>query len=274
MNANRHERPRHTRPAAIEPVGGRTGLGDDPAPDAAEIDPWREIDEIDLRSMADAGSQIVECYRVLRKTDDNVVGEMLKGQGEFYEWDHYPKGDVYDSETHSQYYYHAHPADLRAGEHGHFHTFLRPAGMPFGIQPAPLPDYSPPKNDTDSLCHLIGIAMDSTGYPIRLFTTNRWLTGEIWYTADDVIAMLDRFDMDLAYPSWPVNIWISSILRLFRPEVVGLLRRRDRGIADWQAKHPGTNAYEDRRLEIVSAIDISVERQIRRVDRAMRRIGG
>ena len=97
-----------------------------------------------LEDMAAAGAEIMECYRLLRKSDGNVVAEVLRGHGEFYEWDHYPPGDVYDKETHSQYYYHAHPAELRGGEHGHFHTFLRPKGMPEGVAPAALPDYSPP----------------------------------------------------------------------------------------------------------------------------------
>ena len=41
-----------------------------------------------LREMAAAGERVLECYRVLRKSDANVVGEVLRGQGEFYEWDH------------------------------------------------------------------------------------------------------------------------------------------------------------------------------------------
>lgn len=235
------------------------------------MDAWKNLSEAEFQSMLTAGERVLECYRVLKKTNDNIVGEVLKGQGEFFEWDHYPKGDVYDHETHAQYYYHAHPVDLRGGEHGHFHTFLRPKGMPPGIKPVPLPDYTPPKEKNDALCHFVGISMDRAGYPIRLFTTNRWVTGEVWYAAEDVIAMLDRFAMDLAYPSWPVNIWITAMLRLFRPEIIGLLRARDRAVAAWQAQHPDANAYEDRDLEIAATADISVERQVAHVQKALRR---
>ena len=87
----------------------------------------------ELETMARAGEQILECYRVLEKTGGNVVAEVLRGQGTFYEFDHYPDGDVYDPETHSQFYYHAH----REGEHGHFHTFLREKGMPADCRPVP-----------------------------------------------------------------------------------------------------------------------------------------
>ena len=79
----------------------------------------------ELEAMAVAGAQILECYRVLQKSNSNVVAEVIKDGGTFYEFDHYPKGDVYDNETHSQYFYHAH----RPKEHGHFHTFLREEGI-------------------------------------------------------------------------------------------------------------------------------------------------
>lgn len=229
----------------------------------------RELPRERLEDMAAAGAEIMECYRLLRKSQDNVVGEVLRGHGEFYEWDHYPPGDVYDNETHSQYYYHAHPAELRGDEHGHFHTFLRPKGMPDGVAPAKLADVSPPAGDNDALSHLIGISMDSHGYPIRLFTANRWVTGEVWYSADDVIRMLDCFDMDLAYPSLPVNTWISAMLRLYRPTIEQLVMSRDNAVAEWQAHHHNVNVYEDRSLEVTSYADITVDSQIEEVVKAL-----
>ncbi|MBZ0324749.1 MAG: hypothetical protein K8F57_00985, partial [Alphaproteobacteria bacterium] len=60
-----------------------------------------------LAEMAEAGAEILECYRVLAKTGDNIVGEILRGQGGFVELNHYPDGDVYDSDSGAQYYYHA-----------------------------------------------------------------------------------------------------------------------------------------------------------------------
>ena len=219
-----------------------------------------------LTSMAGAGERILECYRVLGKSDTNVVAEVLHGQGTFYEFDHYPAGDVHDPETHSQYYYHSH----RGEEHGHFHTFLREKGMPGDCRPVEqsAADYMNERDDT--LSHLIAISMNRAGFPTGLFTTNRWVTADNWYTADDVIAMLDRFDMDLAWPSWPVNIWITNMVRLFRPQIEELVRRRDATVAAWGKKHPGGDVYEDRDLEVASAIDISVEDQIARVNKALK----
>lgn len=221
--------------------------------------------------MREAAREVRTCQRVLAKTGDTVVGELLRGQGTIYEWQHYPPGDVYDSEYHAQYYYHCHPEGERPdGEHGHFHTFLRPLGMPPGMRPAELVDFQEPEGDNDALSHLIGIAMDVAGQPARLFTTNRWVTGETWYAADDVIRMLDGFIVDHARPSWPANRWITALIRLFRPQIHQLLCARDETVEQWAARHPDRYVYEDRDLEVTSQILISVEEQIATVEAAMR----
>lgn len=222
-----------------------------------------------LSAMRDAGERIVECHRVLSKTEDNLVGELLKGVETFFEWNHYPDGDVYDQVTHSQYYYHAHPPEERSNEHGHFHTFLRPDGMPEGVKPAPVADYAPPEDPDDALSHLIAISMDSAGLPIKMFTTNRWVTGEIWYNAANVKMMLPCFEMDHAQPSWPVNIWLTSMLVLFRPQIQTLIDARDEVVDAWAMSHPEENVYEDRNLEVTTEILIDVDSQINLVRKCL-----
>ncbi|MZR23094.1 hypothetical protein GQF03_12225 [Sneathiella chungangensis] len=215
-----------------------------------------------LDRMNAAADEILECYRVLKKGGANIVGEILKGQGTFYEWDHYPEGDVYDDETHAQYYYHAH----REGEHGHFHTFLRKKGMREDMSPVPYdgPEVWPAEED-EIICHLIAISMDSAGFPISLFTTNRWVTGENWYDKADVIDMLDSFIIDHSTPSWPANRWLTAMLQLFRPQIELLIIQRDEKIAKWREKKPDVDVFEDRDLEITSSLDIRVEDQIRAI---------
>lgn len=215
-----------------------------------------------LLEMRDAGERVVECHRILSKTGDNLVGELLKGVETFFEWSHYPDGDVYDQVTHSQYYYHAHPPEERSNEHGHFHTFLRPEGMPKQVKPAPVADYEAPKDPDDALSHLIAVSMDSAGLPIKMFTTNRWVTGEIWYDAANVKLMLPYFEMDHAQPSWPVNIWITSVLLLFRPQIQALIDGRDDVVDAWMAAHPEENVFEDRNLEVTTELIIDVDLQI------------
>jgi hypothetical protein len=226
----------------------------------------------ELQAMAEAAREVVKCQRVLTKTGDNIVAEVLRGAGTFYEWRHYPQGDVYDAEFHAQYYYHAHSEEERVtGEHGHFHTFLRPLGMPPGITPAPVPDPKVSAGENDALSHLVGISMDRAGLPIRLFTTNRWVTGETWYEAADVVRMLDCFVIDHARPSWPANRWITALMRLFRPQIVELLHARDAEIQRCLAEAPDVNVFENRDLEVTSEMRVSVEDQIARIELALAR---
>ena len=214
--------------------------------------------------MRRAGEDIRECHRVLEKGGLNVVGEILRGQGEFVEFAHYPADDVFDADSHAQYYYHAHRG--AEGEHGHFHTFLRAPGMPAGAAPVPYSGAEPWPAGEAALSHLVAIAMDDYGYPSGLFTVNRWVTGDAWYAAEDVIRMLEFFEVDHANPSWPANRWITAMLRLFRPQIEALIRARDAAVADWMRTHPGEDVFEDRALEITSQAAISVEEQIAAVE--------
>lgn len=215
-----------------------------------------------LQLMEKAGADIKECYRLLLKSEDygNIVREVLKDQGQFVQFDHYPKGDVHDRDTFSQYFYHAHRG--MDGENGHFHTFLRSKGMPDGVSPAPYSGEEKWPDGEEALSHIIAISMNPRGYPIGLFSTNRWVTGETFYSATDVVAMLDHFEMDLLYPSWPVNIWITATMKLFRPQIELLLSKRDETITEWGVKYPERDVYEDRDLEVTSQLNVDVDRQL------------
>jgi hypothetical protein len=246
----------------------------------------------ELEAMARAGEEILEIERILAKTGDNVVSEALREAGTFYEWHHYPPGDVYDPESHAQFFYHAHPPGQRSGtEHGHFHCFLRPRGMPAGIAPLVMPELAVANapaapadpllapvaqpnqgGNNDKLSHLVAISMDGSGRAIRLFTVNRWVTGETWYAAEDVARMLDRFVIDLARPSWALNRWLTAVFRLFRPQMAELLLARDAAIMNWRRRHRGkVHVFEDRRLEVASAVEIDVGDQLLRLNAALRR---
>ena len=80
--------------------------------------------------------------------------------------------------------------------------------------------------------------------------------------------MLGRFDIGQALPNCLVNIWITNVVRLFRPEIEAMLRHRDQIIARWGASYPGKNTYEDRDLELTSLTDFSVEKRIKEIDKA------
>ncbi|MBR9972497.1 DUF6969 family protein [Magnetospirillum sulfuroxidans] len=210
-----------------------------------------------------AAAEIIECQRVLAKSGLNLVGEVLRGFGDFTEFEHYPPDDVYDPETHGQYYFHAHPPGGRDwSDYGHFHIFMRPKGMPTGIRPMVVADPLSQGGDNDALCHLIGVSMTQDGQPERLFTTNRWVTAETWYAGNDVIAMLERCAFDVAWPSWPLNRWLSALLVLYRREIEALILARDAVISDWSSRHSDRNVFEDRGLEITSAMMISLPEKL------------
>ena len=222
-----------------------------------------------LRMMLAAGEEVREIERVLGRTGDSVVSELLRGHATFYEWDHYPKGDVYDGESHAQYFYHAHPGGLRDTEHGHFHTFVRAKGMPRGMKPMRYRNRDKWPMGDDALTHVVAISMDSKGQPLRLFTTNRWVTGETWYRADDVCKVIGRFVIDHARPSWPTNRWVGAMVRLFWPQVMLLLKARDQVIENWSAQNPDRDTFEDRGLEVASQAGVDVEAQIAAVRAAL-----
>ncbi len=227
-----------------------------------------------LEAMVEAAREVQTCERVLAKTGDTVLTQLMNADDRPAIWRHYPAGDVYDPVYHAQYYYHLHPETERLnGEHGHFHTFLRPFGMPEGVRPTRIDGEPMPMvaDDNEALSHLIAIATTRSGRATRLFTTNRWVTGETWYSAADVARMLDSFVMDVARPCWAANRWITALMRLFRPQILALLHARDHVVADRDTGRPEHAVLEDRGLEVVTEQAIDVTGQIRVVEQAWRR---
>lgn len=214
-----------------------------------QLQRFDSLEDERLTLMAGAGHMVREAERLLSKAGLNVVGECLRGQGVFYEMEHYPQGDVYDQETLSQYYYHHH---RQSSEHGHFHTFMRA-----GSQTSEATDQPP--------THLVGISMDDFGAPISLFATNRWVTNETFRQAEQATNLADRFAVEHAHPNWAVNRWITAMMTLFYPQVRALLEHRDKVIAAQAEAFPLVDVFEDRALEVTGELAVSVEDQIARI---------
>ena len=229
-------------------------------PPELDVVALRELPESQLRMMLSAGEDVQECHRVLKKAGLNVVGEVLKNQGQFVQFNHYPKGDVYDKETFSQYYYHAHRGI--AGENGHFHTFLRGGGFADAVEPVPYDGDVKWPSGKDAVTHYIAISMDKYGFAMGLFATNRWVTDETLFSAEDMLSMLDSFAMDHAYPSWPTNLWLTRMFVSFRPEIEALLLHRDMVLTAWREEFPDKDVYEDRALEVTGELRISVQQRL------------
>ncbi|MQW67181.1 hypothetical protein GHK33_32400 [Sinorhizobium meliloti] len=101
-----------------------------------------------------ARREIAYCETLLAKGGLNVLSETFRDTAGIKAWDHYPPGDVFDPTSGAQWFYHCHPAEEGAEEHGHFHCFLRPQGSQGPIH------------------HLAAVGVDAYGRLLRLFTVN------------------------------------------------------------------------------------------------------
>src|SRR5207248_11002980 len=78
-----------------------------------------------LELMAAAGGEVASAERALARQDTSIVARLLRDEGTFYEWEHFPAGDIYDPVSGAQYFYHAHgTAPRKVGEEGKFHNLL------------------------------------------------------------------------------------------------------------------------------------------------------
>lgn len=178
------------------------------------------------------------CARILAKGGRNVVTETLKDVGIPSVLEHYPAGEVFDPDSGAQWFYHCHAIGEGGDEHGHFHCFLRPDGPQGPVH------------------HLVAVGVDAHGRLVRLFTVNHWVVGGDWLDAERTIALLPRFDVHMPQPSYLVNRWLTAVVIAYEAEIAGLIRRRDRVLADHRPPG-GTNVHEDRTLEIASELTIA-----------------
>jgi hypothetical protein len=188
---------------------------------------------------AEAARQALFCEQVLAKSGSNVLLETLREATSVAAWEHFPQGDVLDPETGAQWYYHSHPPQEGQAEHGHFHCFVRPEGANGPIH------------------HVVAVGVDAYGRLLRLFTVNQWVVGDNWLEAEATIALMPRFDLHFARPSYLVNRWLSAVLALYADEIRALIRDRDRVLAAHQPAN-GAPARDDRALEVTSELGVDL----------------
>ncbi|KTD75165.1 DUF6969 family protein [Legionella waltersii] len=208
-------------------------------------------------------SQVLEMQQKMStKKGKNILHYTLQKKRRHERMSHYPKGDRIDKTTGSQYFYHCHRENFESSEHGHFHTFIRYKHIPKRVKPLPLPDWD--KYIDNPMTHLVAIAMNQYGQPIRLFTVNRWVTSEIWYGSEHASYFLKRYKMTLEDdPYWQVlDKWVEGMLHLFSPQIIWLQKERDRRMEENQFAKPGENSYTDHTLEELSEISIDLKQQI------------
>ncbi|RVP49199.1 DUF6969 family protein [Sinorhizobium medicae] len=185
-----------------------------------------------------ARREIAFCESLLAKGGLSVLTDTFRNTTEIRAWDHYPPGDVFDPASGSQWFYHCHPAEEGAEEHGHFHCFLRPRGPEGPIH------------------HLAAVGVDARGRLLRLFTVNQWVVGDDWLDAEGTIALLPRFDVQMPRPSYLVNRWLTAVFAAWDEEIAGLIRERDRALATHRPAE-GVEARQDRVLEVISELKLA-----------------
>lgn len=213
--------------------------------------------------MLQYATQVLEAQQKMTSSDrKNILNYILKDNEQFERMTHYPKGDRIDKTTGAQYFYHCHRENYDSTEHGHFHCFIRYKQIPRSIKPKPLADWD--RYIDNPMTHMVAIGMNQFGYPIRLFTVNRWITSEIWYDAEHISKFIKRFDMTLDDdPYWQVlDNWVEGILHLFAPQVKWLQMQRDLLIDAYVQKHNVENPYMDKNLEELSEIPIDLTEQV------------
>ena len=157
---------------------------------------------------------------------------------------------------------------MNSEEHGHFHCFLRYKHIPKRIKPTPLDDWD--KNIDNPMTHLVAIAMNRFGHPIRLFTVNRCVSYEVWYDAKHITHFLKCYKMTLSDdPYWQtLDQWVEAMLQLFSPQITWLLHQRDAFIEQQKILKPTDNVYEDHTIEELSEIHIDLKDQVQWLLRA------
>lgn len=153
------------------------------------------------------------------------------------------------------YFYHSHAVSgALPQEHGHFHLFAQLEAN---------------EDEKPQYTHIVAIGVDARGLPLRLFTTNRWVTGETWLAADRVIGMAERIAANTMPAADMSERWLQSQMGVFAPQIAALLRHRDQRINDRLARGGRPGLLEDRRMHVLSQCRVSVEEQLTAFDHAI-----
>ena len=203
--------------------------------------------------MLEAAEDVLRSIQAYSRRGTSVLADVLGKHTQFEEWAHYPQNDAVDANTRYRFYYHAHAASERMrGEHGHFHVF-----GPAPISRRPSNAIAKPGSD---YTHIVGISVDERGFPIRLFTTNRWVTAEQWLPAASVIRSMHRLDLGRTRPLRAAR-WVQGVVRLFPVQIAAIIRHRDDRIARKACHTDLERLFEDRRSHILSQCRVDLAKQ-------------
>ena len=167
-------------------------------------------------SIRNAAEEVLAIQMHYAQKGISMAQVALAGSDDFVEFRHYPKNDLVDLDSGYEMYYHAHAMGKEKQskqdgslECGHFHLFKRDEDAP------------------EKFTHLVAIALDQQGLPIKLFTTNGWVTGELMKDAKKLKLLLADFEIDAKGRMAPLARWVSGLVHIFQAEMLELLKVRD-----------------------------------------------
>lgn len=212
----------------------------------------------------ESAEALLDCINAYAKRGAGLLSDVLGRHAHFEEWAHYPMHDAVDTSSGYRYYYHAHEARQRIhGEHGHFHVF---GPVPKkGRRDRPSADGI--MGTSSDYTHIIGISVDDRGFPLRLFTTNQWVTNERWLPARLVIETLHQLDLSHAKPT-RLSRWVEATTRLFSLQIAALLYWRDVRIESKTRHIELSRLLADRRTHILSQCRIDLASQFQLLEGA------
>ncbi len=182
-------------------------------------------------------------------------------EGDVHWWAHYPDKDARDAKTKSRWYYHMHaPGNRDASEHGHFHLFLHRTQMEEGLSTIAQPPEG--ENAKAFVTHITGLSINRQGLPTSWFATNRWVTNEFMYSAPDMIAHLDRYNVDQTKQDETVNRFLTAMVALYRDEISDMLLERDQALADLSAAQDGDPKLYEKGNEVLAVRPIDLDQKI------------
>lgn len=174
-------------------------------------------------------------------------------------WDRYPDGGFEGAPSGSSAFYHIHPpSERRAGEHGHFHLFLPRHAMPAGTRPIAERPHMGIEVPGAQIVHVAALSVATSGVPTALFTVNRWVTDDIVYPADALLAALDAFDLTGAAGDPLVCRWLTAAAALMRPALVPLLAARDAAFRPDQSEDRGVEILSYNAIDLQSLLDAAL----------------
>jgi hypothetical protein len=230
-----------------------------PPPEHASLDtPLQALIQHHHAKLSAAADELFDLLEQFQRQGEHPVMSVIRdGEQPFTQFTHYPAGDVDDTHTGYAWYYHAHaPSDNRPWqEHGHFHCYAYTEIVPTDATPIALPQQPDPI--AGGLVHLIALCVNEAGVPCRLFTLNRWASGEWLYPAQVVAELAARFQLENPRHQL-TSRWLSIMLRVLQPQIEWLLRQRDAQIFP---HYPdlAVNRSEDVALEITSTLAFDLD---------------